>query len=81
MLYQTCFYCYLLQDNLTVGSSCGDGEIRLVGGIAATEGRVEICINRAWGSICQSSWSTSDSNVVCSQLGYQPTGITGCPMC
>ena len=55
-------------------TSCNNGDVRLVGGINELEGRVEICYNKMWGSVCHYSWSTYDANVVCKQLGYQPTG-------
>ena len=32
-------------------SDCEDGEIRLVGGSTVLEGRVEVCINNAWGGV------------------------------
>ena len=63
-----------LDTNYTVDTSCNNGNIRLVGGINELEGRVEICYNKIWGSVCHNSWSTYDANVVCKQLGYQPTG-------
>ena len=56
-------------------TSCNNGDVRLVGGINELEGRVEICYNMIWGSVCHNSWSTADANVVCKQLGHQPTGI------
>ena len=60
---------------MTVDTSCVNGEVRFVGGINDLEGRVEICINKMWESVCDNSWNTADANVVCKQLGYQPSGI------
>lgn len=53
--------------------------MRLRGGSSVYEGRVEMCINKLWGSICQTGWSTLDyaeGRVVCKQLGYQGTICT-----
>ena len=53
--------------------TCTTGTVRLRGG-NATSGRVEICNNAVWGTVCDDLWDTQDAQVVCRQLGYEATG-------
>ena len=61
------FHCNLL-------APCANGQVKLVGGNIVNEGRVEICMNNVWGTVCDDSWGSADATVVCRQLGFATTG-------
>ena len=58
----------------THAAPCTTGQIQLVSGNIANEGRVEICMNNVWGTVCDDSWGSTDAAVVCRQLGYSSQG-------
>ena len=53
---------------------CANGDLRLAGSSVLVQGRVEICINETWGTICDDSWGTPDASVACSALGFSRFG-------
>lgn len=54
--------------------NCTHGAVRLVNGSSQYEGRVEVCINGDWGTVCDNGWDTTEATTVCKQLGYAYTG-------
>ena len=61
-------------DSLLTIVLCTNGDIRLVNGTNDYEGRVEVCWNWMWGTVCDDFWSPFDAVVACRQLGYPTTG-------
>ena len=56
------------------GPECTENSIRLRGGVSSLEGRVEVCLGGAWGTVCDDGWSGNDAIVTCRQLGFQTNG-------
>ena len=49
---------------------CTEGDIRLIGGQMHLEGRVEVCLNETWGTVCDDLWQNIDAGIACRQLGH-----------
>ena len=67
----------------TPNGDCVTGDIRLQAAAenvsaSALEGRLELCVNNAWGTVCDSLVDTEDADVACSRLrGFTREGV--CP--
>ena len=64
----------ICQGNTTSQPECSSGDLRLVGGERESEGRVEICVEGFWGTVCDSGWDQREAVVVCRQNGF---GVRG----
>ena len=52
-------------------SNCTDYDVQLVDGPSLSEGKLLICINGVWGTLCNSGIDYIDAGVICLDLGYQ----------
>ena len=57
-----------------LGTGCTEGDVRLLEGSTNREGRVEICKNNVWGTVCDNGWGVTDARVVCRQLDLSVAG-------
>ena len=66
----------MIHSDILFLTGCSHGSIRLRGGTASMNGRVEVCLNGDWGTVCDDGWTTVDSNIACRQLGFSNSGET-----
>ena len=55
-------------------ANCTDGQLRLGGTSTPRQGRVEMCYEGQWGTVCDDLWGTNDAKVACRQLGHSSYG-------
>ena len=58
----------ICQGNTTSQPECNSGDLRLVGGERESEGRVEICLEGFWGTVCDGGFGREEAMVVCRYL-------------
>ena len=57
-------------------SDCTHGDIRLAESGNALVGRVEVCYDGVWGTVCsRSNWGRQEAEVVCRQVGHSSSGM------
>ena len=70
-----CIYAVaLFHHTVPAEEQCLTGDVRLVNG-SAMAGRLEVCFNGVWGTVCRSGWTNRTATVVCNQLGFDSSGI------
>lgn len=63
----------------TRSANCSDGDVRLQDGMSdlangVMEGRLEVCINEAWGSVCIDHFGSAEAAVVCNSFNLTGRG-------
>ena len=61
--------------NYLITEPCTNFSIRITGTSVPYIGRVEICIDQQWTTLCQSDWGINEAKVVCKELGYSSNGM------
>lgn len=71
------YFCFHGEDaGVQCNGACTEGNVKLVDGDNMNEGRVEVCKDGIWGTICDQNaeWGTAEARVICRQLNLPYTG-------
>ena len=77
MLLQKCYLTrlFLIAASTVEPSNCTDYDVSLAEGATANEGKIKVCLNHFWGTVCDGYLDTTDASVLCRQLGFPSLGI------
>ena len=53
---------------------CEQGVVRLVDGYSESNGRLEMCVNEDWGTVCDEGFGSEEADSTCGVLGYKSSG-------
>ena len=73
-----CGQVWLLSLPLFLYIDCTTGAMRLNGAtgvLSSTRGRIEVCNNNMWGTVCDDFAGVAEAVVACRQLGLSTTGM------
>ena len=63
---------------LSAEDVCTPGSVRLANSTDGMEGRLEVCLDNVWGTVCQDLFGYDEARVVCGQLGFSSEGVCLC---
>lgn len=75
-----CYIIYYIDATTTQSSDCETGDVRLANGQPdpasnTLAGRLEVCINNAWGTVCNSRFDVEDAGTACEAIrGFSRDG-------
>ncbi|XP_041458223.1 neurotrypsin-like [Lytechinus variegatus] len=54
-----------------VDAEPAEGDLRLMGGNATNQGRLEVFYHAEWGTVCGKKWGLAETKAACRQLGFK----------
>lgn len=67
--YQQFMFKFFLEGNLRLFDPYSSG--------LSSSGRLEIYLERQWGTVCDNNFNSTDADIACQQLGFAGAGTYG----